>query len=169
MSLWSFSGIFTLISIDHIQAGNMDGISSIIAGSVPAFLSLYALYQVRGPKRQLSRHPNMLAPLFTNVASDDGYYPEAVLTYLGTAPAGKAGTPTRKEALIQHWTKYKLISKNGSVPSERKVALMTGTAEKRKALTIALLQDRQTMLSDVRTEVCQMKRGLVELMPLLDE
>jgi len=166
---WSLSGIFTLVSVDHIQASNPDGISSIIAGSVPAFLSLYALYQVRGPKRQLSKHPNMLAPLFTNVSSDDGYYPEAVLHYLNTAPAGKPGTPTRKETLIQHWTQCKMISKNGTVPSERKVGLMTGTIEKRRALTISLLQDRQTMLSDVRTEVCQMKRGLVELMPLLDE
>jgi hypothetical protein len=35
-------------------------------------------------------------------------------------------------------------------------------------LTLSLLSKQLTMLGDLRTQVCSMKRGILELMPALD-
>lgn len=165
---WSLSGAFTMVSIDHIQAGNPDGISSIIAGMIPATLGLFSLYQASGPHRKLIAHPNMLAPIIGVGTTDDGYYPESVLAFLNGVPAGSTTGLSRKQELVKAWTDAKYIGKNGSLPGDNKTALVTGTTTKRWALTLSLLQTRQAMLSDLRTVVCQMKRGLVELMPLVE-
>ncbi|HEY9753817.1 MAG TPA: hypothetical protein V6C97_01505 [Oculatellaceae cyanobacterium] len=165
---WSLSGTFTMVSIDHAQGGNPDGISSIIAGMIPATLGLFSLYQASGPHRKLIAHPNMLAPIIGVGTTDDGYYPESVLSFLNGVPSGSTTGLSRKQELIKAWTDAKYIGKNGSLPTDSKTALVTGTTTKRWALTMSLLQTRQAMLSDLRTVVCQMKRGLVELMPLVE-
>jgi hypothetical protein len=165
---WSLAGVYTIVGIKIIEASNIDGISSIIAGMLPATLGLYAIYQAKGPKRALLKHPNMLAPLFAGGTTDDGYYPDSVIKYLDSGPPDHSTATTRKQMLIQQWIKNKYIGKNGSINAEVKTQLAAGTIEKRRALTISLMQTRQTMLADVRAVVIQMKRGLVELMPLLE-
>ena len=166
---WNLSGVFTLVGVDHAQASNVDGISSMIAGSLPAMLALYALYQADGPKRRLPKHPNMLAPLFTKITSDDGYYPESVLKFLNSVPAGQSGKKTRKDELIEQWIKSKYISdKKGAVAENTRALMLAGTIEKRRALSLSLLRTRQAMLTDVHTVVFQMKRGLMELTAVLE-
>jgi hypothetical protein len=165
---WSLSGVFTVISVDHIQASNPEGCTAMVAGMLPAVLGLYSLYQATGPRRNLIAHPNMLAPIFGRGTTDDGYYPSSVLAFLNAVPPGSSRGLTRKQELMQAWTAANYIGVGGTLPTDSKAALLSGTASKRRALTLSLLQTRQIMLSDLRTVVCQMKRGLVELMPLLD-
>lgn len=165
--MWSLSGIFSMVAIDHAQASNPDGICSIVAGSVPSVLALYALYQMRGPKCRVPDHPNMLAPLLSGTASSDGYYPDHVLKFLNSPEPSKKSSISRKDDLVDRWTKSGLISKGGAVPQSKKIQAMSGTVEDRRRISISLLQDRLSMLSDVSAEVLKMKRGLLELMPLL--
>jgi len=166
--MWSMSGIFSMIAIDHAQASNPDGICSIAAGAIPSLMALYTLYQMRGPKSRMPDHPNMIAPLLSGQSTPDGYYPEHVLKFLNTVAPGKSDRKTRREELIKGWVESKYINGDGAVPSDKKAQAMSGTIEQRRKLSIALLQDRLSMINDIETEVVKMKRGLLELMPLLD-
>jgi hypothetical protein len=85
-ALWSVSCSFTIASTHHPTYSYDDGINGIVAGMIPSAFSLYALYQLQGPKRNLQVDPNILNPMFAAPVSVDVDYPAVVKTYLGEQP-----------------------------------------------------------------------------------
>jgi hypothetical protein len=108
----------------------------------------------------------MLAPLLGTGNDARHYYPKSVLDFLNSTPRGE--TQTRRETLISYWTKNKFLEKPNSKTYQHSTQIMSGTLSQKRALTIALINKQQTMLADLRTQVCTMKRGLLELIPALD-
>jgi hypothetical protein len=164
--LWVLSCSFSIASETKPQYNVKDGVNGIIAGALPSFLGLYALYQLRGPARKLPVNPNMLAPILGTGQDAHHYYPKSVMDFLNATPTGQS--TSRRQAMIAQWAKSKSISKPDSKNYERSTQIISGTLAQRRALTISLISKQQTMLSDLRTQVCSMKRGLLELMPAMD-
>jgi hypothetical protein len=164
--LWILSCSYTLASRTQPKYDLNDGVNGILAGAIPTVLSLYALYQLRGPAKNLPVNPNMLAPLLGTGQDARHYYPKSVMDFLNTAPAGQSAS--RRQLLIAQWEKTKSLNKPGAKDYDRAAQIISGTIAQRRALTIALISKQQSMLSDLRTQVCSMKRGILELMPALD-
>jgi hypothetical protein len=164
--LWVLSCSFSIASETKPQYNVKDGVNGIVAGALPSILGLYALYQLRGPSRKLPANPNMLAPLLGTGQDSSNYYPKSVLNFLNANPTGQS--TSRRQLLISQWAKSKSLSKPDSKNYERSAQIISGTLAQRRALTISLISKQQIMLSDLRAQVCSMKRGLLELMPALD-
>ena len=77
-ALWAISCSYTVASTHHASYSYPDGAVGIAAGIVPSVLSLYALYQLQGPKRNLQAEPNVLNPIFGNAANKYVDYPAVV-------------------------------------------------------------------------------------------
>ncbi len=164
--LWVYRAV-SIASETKPQYNVKDGVNGIVAGALPTVLGLYALYQLRGPARKLPANPNMLAPLLgTGQDARHYYYPKSVMDFLNATPAGQS--TSRRQLLIAQWEKNKSLSKPEAKDYNRSAQIISGTLAQRRALTIALLSKQQSMLSDLRTQVCSMKRGILELMPALD-
>jgi hypothetical protein len=164
--LWILSCSYTVASRTQSGYDTNDGINGILAGAIPTVLSLYAFYQLKGKACDLTANPNMLAPLLGTGNDARHYYPKSVLDFLNSTPRGE--TQTRRETLISYWTKNKFLEKPNSKTYQHSTQIMSGTLSQKRALTIALINKQQTMLADLRTQVCTMKRGLLELIPALD-
>ena len=168
-ALWSLSCSYTYASTHHPSYSYTDGIIGIAAGVVPSAFSLYALYQLQGPKRDLKMEPNILNPLFGSPVAVDVDYPTVVKTYLSERPAGHTTGPIRKERMLQLWQEKGYLS----TPSnkhlfEEKENILAGTIAKRNALTIKMLQTRLLMLTDLRCEVIQLKKQFLGLTNIAD-
>jgi hypothetical protein len=164
--LWVLSCSYTIASRTQPRFDTNDGVNGILAGAIPTVLSLYAFYQLKGRARDLPANPNMLAPLLGTGQDARDYYPKSVLDFLNTVPAGQ--TVSRRQALIANWIKSKQLNKPDSKNYDRNMQIISGTLAQRRALTLSLLSKQLTMLGDLRTQVCSMKRGILELMPALD-
>lgn len=168
-ALWSVSCSFTVASTHHPNYSYDDGINGIAAAIIPSALSLYALYQLQGPKRNLQVDPNILNPMFAAPVSVDVDYPAVVKTYLGERPAGRTFGPTRKDRLLQLW------KEKGYLPSsankhlfDEKENILAGTISKKAAVTIKMIQIRLLMLTDLRCEVIQLKKQFLGLTNIAD-
>lgn len=166
--LWSTSSSFTIGSAYHPKLGVPDGIIGILAGVVPTALSLRSLRQMNGEKRELLGFPNMLAPIFERGTDDEVFYPVSVWNWLNQIPAKGNETKTRRQTLIDRWTKANYVYDPRKANAEEHLAALTGTLGRKKEMTIALLQNRQSMLVDLRTQVVQLKRALLELINSVD-
>lgn len=143
-----------------------DGILGILAGAVPTVLSPYAMHLSHGEKVNAVVRPNMLSPLLTQ-QTETQFFPKSVVAYLN-CPSSEVQGSTRKQALIVRWIKDKYFDQNGTQESKKLIGLLAASQPEKKALDIELLQTRQRMLDDLRTEVFKMKRTLLEIMEWID-
>lgn len=165
--LWCGSSSFTVASVKRPTLSYADGILGILAGAIPTVLSLYAMHQSHGGKVDSVVNPNMLAPVFER-ASIDSFFPSVVAAYLKEVPPGAKDAVSRRERLKARWSEMGYLDKPGTPAYERMVAVLTASEARKKAMTISIYQNRQQMLEDLRTEVFQMKRLLVELAGLIN-
>ncbi len=163
--LWSASSSFTLGSVQNPRLSYTDGILGILAGALPTVLSLYAMHQTHGEKRDALVAPNMLSPIFDRTSTEE-FFPRSVISYMNGASDNQSGSVSRKQVLVDRW--YKNGYLNSGKNSAQLVGTLTATESRKRALTIALLQNRQQMLEDLRTQAMQMKHSLLELMKLAD-
>lgn len=166
--LWSASSAFTCASVKYPRLSYDDGILGILAGAIPTILSLYAMHQSHGGKIASQVNPNMLAPVFDRSSRAEAFFPSTVLAYLNDVPPGRGDSKSRRLALRERWQQKGYFDKPGGSDYDRMVGILTATEARKKALTISVFQNRQHMLEDLRTEVFQMKRVLVELIKLTD-
>jgi hypothetical protein len=141
--------------------GNAVGVA---AGSVTTVLSALGLRQQHGSHRALGTAPNMLARIFDRPAEFHSDYPGEVWTYLNSVAPSEPGTETRRAKLIKEWVELGRIDRPDTEKGRSKVELLTSPISAQRALTIDVLADRATMLSDVRARVALMKRDLSKLM-----
>jgi hypothetical protein len=151
------------------QAGEMGKnelpgeIIQLVAGGVNTFLSGLAIKQQSGGKRRLERKPGLLAKVFDMPTDAESDYPPLVWRYLNNVPPGNASHLTRLELLRNYW----LI--NGFAPDVRKsagkrqAAILSGEAVDNR-VTMSALDDRTALLQDLRAEVLQIDRALLDLL-----
>lgn len=138
------------------------GTFGILGGIIPSVASALTLKEVSGRHYSAPAAPNMLAKMFDRPTTSDIEYPQGVWSFLNSAPPGDK--KTRKEQIIDRWIADKNISNFTDRTSKRQIDIVTASADQHKSLTIAVLQTRQVMLTQLGAEVFKMKRLLLELM-----
>lgn len=130
------------------------GLSAVVLGGL-------ALKQQSGGVQRVPTKPNMLAQIFGKSPDQDCTYPPLVWRYLSAIPA--EGQSTRIEILMERWKKYNVISGIDTAKGKRLIETLTNT-EKNSKVTIDNLNDEAEMLADVKAEVFQLDRDLLDLL-----
>jgi hypothetical protein len=166
----SITNIFGTGAIQEIgQAGEMKTneipgeITELVGGGLIVALGGLSLYQQRGGARPMHSKANMLAQVLGCQADRDTLYPAVVWSYLNRAPAGSASIKTRLQVLIEQWQAYKTIGSLKDPRSRKRLASLSNTLPNCRA-TLNLIGDRMDMLNDVKAEIFQMDRDLLELL-----
>jgi hypothetical protein len=158
--LWAVAEALDIPTYRTPKYSISSGAIGIVAGLVPSVFSAYALRSGSGEKYERNAHPNMLSKVYGFPTHEGIEYPETVWTYLNTPPPG-TDKRSRREMLIDHWiTDINIhIFKNGVTKDD--LILLTGASQPK--VTIELLHDRMTMLSEVEAATQQMSRPLLEI------
>ncbi len=164
-ALWSVAEALTIPTYVKPRYAIPSGIVGILAGLVPTAFSMLALHESEGGKIQREAYPNMLTKIFGYPATHRVDYPESVWVYLHTPPTeGKSGK-SRIDLLIDQWLEDENISILKNRNSKAELDLLTGSVKQK--LTIDLLSDRVTMLTQLDALIGLMNRPLLELMMCL--
>jgi hypothetical protein len=148
----------------HDSTSKAGDIVGLTGGAVSTALSWVGLRQQHGGKREVGATPNMLAPIFGLPAELYGGYPKEVWEFLNTTPSDETKEQSRRLELIGKWTKAGLIPPAGDPKAAQRIGQLTSGISQQRKLSIKAMNDRATMLADVRVEVALMKRDMSALM-----
>jgi len=124
-----------------------------------------ALHQNRGMALSAPIEPNMLAKVFKRPNDSKTEYPDIIWTYLNSAPPGaKKDGPTRRELLIRRWADLGRLPSPATQKGRLYQRVIAGTMPQTRAVTIGMLDDRIAMLADLRAEVNQIYKELLNMM-----
>ncbi len=138
----------------------------LVAGAATISLGSWALHQQSGGRHPGVVRPNMLAQVFNIPTDKESEYPAFVWTSLNRSVVG--GSQTRLQSLHNRWRQFKVIPKNIKTPEgQRRIAILTNTS--RFAANIGTFNDQSDMLFDLRSEIFQLDRELLELMQCAQE
>jgi hypothetical protein len=124
----------------------------------------YALVQANGAKLSSGIKPNMLAKVFKRPNDAETEYPDVIWRYLNTPLPDSSTGVTRRQLLIRHWEELGRIPPLITAKGRTYVRVLSGTIPERKTITIDMLDDRTAMLADVRAEVSQIYKELLNIM-----
>ena len=148
-----------------VKLGNGIGVGGG-AGSV--LLSIIGIRKQGGGRRTLGDSPRMLARVFGRQPEPTeripSVYPRVVWSYLNSTAPDQQNIGTRSEQLIAKWRTEGRIQPDGSPKGERKIESISGNIAQVRKLNISDLNDRMSMLLDVRATLSLMKRGLSEIL-----
>jgi hypothetical protein len=149
-------GAFQLVP--KMSLDNAGNIVEMVGGGIQTGLSAYALRQQQGQKRRLPVKQNMLAPIFDQSTNQDSKYPRTVWKYLNDPVT--AGGDSRRSVLVKRWLE------SGRLPGRQAayIAALTGNGGPRIPVTIDILSDRVSMLTDVNALVSRIERLLLEIL-----
>ena len=162
-ALWAVAEGLDIPTFSRPNYAISSGTNGILAGIIPTIASMYALKQLDGKKRGSEVDPNMLAKLFDCQTTTDVDYPTPVWQFLNTAPASDMVKRTRKDQLIDRWVSDKNLPTFTNRDAKKDIEIITATTSHKKALSIASLQVREAMLSQLGAEILKMKRMLLEI------
>lgn len=141
---------------------NPANVMQLVANAATIGLGSWALHQQTGARQKITIKPNMLAQFFNLPTDKDSAYPDVVWSYLNKPPAGEP--KPRQQWLIDRWRRFKVIPSSNSAPDYRKrIGILTNTSRSGTA-NIDIFDDQSDMLFDVRAEVFQMDRDLLEVL-----
>lgn len=134
------------------------------ASGLSGGLGALALYQQNGDKLSGGIRPTMLAKIFKRPNNEATEYPDVIWTYLNTVPANSQIAITRREHLIENWEKLGRLPSTTTPEGRKYIRVLAGTIPQQKTITISMLDDRAAMLADLRAEVGQVYKELLNLM-----
>lgn len=139
----------------------VEGAGSLLSGA----LGGYALRQNLGAKLSLNAiKPNMLAKVFKRPNDAQTEYPDVIWKYLNTAPPDLKNGATRRQLLIERWEELGRIPPQNTLKGRLYMRTLAGTIPQIKTVTINMLDDRGAMLVDLKAEVAQIYKELLNMM-----
>jgi hypothetical protein len=124
-----------------------------------------AIKQSNGDDLSAAIKPTMLAKIFKRPNDADTEYPDVIWRYLNAVPpSGRQAGLTRRQLLIQRWEGLGRIPSQSTVKGRLYMRALAGTVPLKKKVNIALLTDRIAMLLDLRAEVNQIYKELLNVM-----
>lgn len=144
----------------ELPGESVEGAGNIMGGGFGAL----ALHQNSGVKLSATIKPNMLAKVFKRPNDSDTEYPDVIWNYLNTPPPGSKEGTTRREALIRRWEDLGRIPAQTTPKGRLYMRTLAGTVAQNKTVTISMLDDRTAMLLDLRAEVNQIYKELLNMM-----
>jgi hypothetical protein len=166
----SLANVFGTGVINEIgQAGEMKvneipgETTELVGGGIAMALSAYALHAQGSQKTTVNLKPNMLSQILDRPVSKDTQMPPVVWDYLNRVPPDATDGRTRLDELIRHWQKYRFIGNLKNSEGKNRATHLTNTGS-RVTLSIDLMEDQMALLSDLRAEIYQIDRSLLELL-----
>jgi hypothetical protein len=166
----SLANVFGTGVINEIgQAGEMKTneipgeTTELVGGGIAMALSAYALHAQGSQKTTVNLKPNMLSQVLERPVSKDTQMPPVVWDYLNRVPPDATDGRTRLDELIRHWQKYRFIGNLKNSEGKNRATHLTNTGP-RTTLSIDLMEDQMALLSDLRAEIYQIDRSLLELL-----
>lgn len=157
--LWAAAEAFTIPSYKHPRFSIPSGTVGIVAGLVPSMFSEFALRSAGGKHHERKAYPNMLCKLYDLPVTPRTDYPDSVWKHLNQPPTNSS--ITRREMLLAHWEDNQNIHTLKSGVTSEKIKQIAGIDQ--SDINIDLLNDRASMLRDLKATVLQMTRPLMEL------
>jgi hypothetical protein len=158
--LWAAAESLSIPTFSHPRYSIASGTLGIVAGLVPSLFSAYAVHTSGGKHYERQPYPNMLTQIYDCPTTPNTEFPKFVFEYFNSIPPGQSRT--RREILIDHWRSDKNIHIFDRGLTATKVSLLTGSSQ--NDVTIDLLNDRLTMLREVKALTLHINRPLLELM-----
>jgi len=157
------SGGLTKLVGYSIALGGSDTTSNILEifdGGVQCTLSGTVIKDLHSESHVVGKMPAMLTQLDRS-DDPDGVYPRQVWNYLNASASGDAGAARREEltknwerrGFYEHHSKFRNLKENSNLQGHLALA----------RITPQLLDDRQAMLSELRSTVSEMHASLMEL------
>jgi hypothetical protein len=137
------------------------------ANFMAAGLGYLALRQNKGTALNGYVRPNMLAKIFMRPNDARTEYPDSIWRYLNSVPPGLKSNQTRRQLLIDRWIRLGRIQPLDTEKGRQYSRTLAGTMLQQSSVDIDMLEDRAAMLSDVRAEVSQIYKELLNMMLLL--
>ncbi len=155
-------GITKLVGYSISLGGNdtTSNILEIFDGGVQCTLSGSVIKDLHSESRVVGKMPVMLTQL-DRQDDPEGVYPRQVWNYLNEPSSGVSGMARREEltknwerrGFYEHHTKFRNLKENDNIQGHLALA----------RITPQLLDDRQAMLSELRSTVSEMHASLMEL------
>jgi hypothetical protein len=125
-------------------------------------LGSYALRQNAGARLSSDIRPNMLAKVFKRPNDSETEYPDVIWRYLNaTLPGTKI---TRRQLLIQRWEELGRIPPQNTQKGREYMRTLAGTIPQKNTVTMNMLDDRESMLLDLKADVSQIYKELLNIM-----
>jgi hypothetical protein len=138
-------------------------IFELVAGATTLMLSGFAVKQQNGGSRRLPARPGLLAKPFGFAADSEADYPPIVWAYLTHVPIGGTTNQSRLQLLHRYWLMHQFSPDVRTPAGKRRAAMLAGVSSEPR-VNMALLEDRTALLQDLRAEVIQVDRALLELL-----
>jgi len=136
------------------------------AGTIMATgLGTIALHQSKGTGLSANIEPNMLAKILKRPNDSKTEYPDVIWHYLNSGPPGtKKDGPSRRDLLVKRWVELGRLPPVNTDKGRQYARILAGTIPQKKTVTIDMLSDRAAMLLDLKAEVNQIYRELLNMM-----
>ena len=138
---------------------NTGGELLLVSSGIGATLTAVSLLAMHGGWRKNQTGPNSLADFF-NLRPDHGFSP-LVFAYLNSASPKRADGKTRRECLIEYWTKNSVTTVN---LKNRRTLEKLGSMPSCKWDTIKLVLNRVALLSTLREQYNEFNVELLDLL-----
>ncbi|MBX3138472.1 hypothetical protein KF707_19750 [Candidatus Obscuribacterales bacterium] len=143
----------------HPRLSIPSGAVGIVAGLVPSMFSEFAMRSSGGKHHERKAYPNMLCKFYDQPVIPRTDFPDSVWKHLNLCPTNSS--VTRREMLLSYWEGNQNIHTLRDGVTTEKIRKITG--QDQSDINIDLLNDRASMLRDLKAAVLQMTRPLMEL------
>ncbi|HTH52786.1 MAG TPA: hypothetical protein VL495_02470, partial [Edaphobacter sp.] len=117
--------------------------------------------------RELTAQSNMLSEVFKHPADVNNVYPQVVVSFMDAVAPNDVDGLSRQDRLIHNWVEMGRIPEPNSLEGREKIDHLVSLPGEKAKQTIADLEDRQSMLYDLRVRLNYMKLDLAILMASL--
>lgn len=131
-------------------------------GGAEILISLITLKLQHSGHLSQTLTPNMLSKIYGYDHADMDY-PDAVWHYLNDPSPKSLNKESRIDYLKSRWRDLGYTKPRKKEIEEMRAAILTGTATGKKKLTATILQNRLSMLSDLRNTIACMDRDMSEI------
>jgi hypothetical protein len=146
---------------------NAAAVFGVIGGATATALSLVALHISRGESRELMVQSNMLSEVFEHPSDVNNVYPQVLVSFMEAIAPNDVDGLSRQDRLIKNWVDVGRIPDPKSTQGQQKIDHLVSLPGEKIQQTISDLEDRQSMLYDLRVRLNYMKLDLAILMASL--
>ena len=159
-------GGLALADVNHLSYDTIDAVE----GFVQAGLAYLSLREQQGEKRIEKGIPNILSRLFEPEKGPTAAYPTCVWTFLNSPASQAANSKTRREKLVEEWTRngfcishQHIHRRKGGAINERRERILNNSKQDYR-VTAELIEDRTAMLHQLRSTVTRLDVIMLELL-----
>lgn len=141
--------------------------NQMMSGVVSTGMSMYSLKQGAGGKAKAEGSSTVIAELFGRPVNKRTMWPESVWRFLHSRSLDHPDR-TRVEVLEDYWISRGWLEAHGSKREQRKIDMVCGVEEARRAVSIDDLSDQINIINDLSATTSLMAHHLRDILRMVD-